>query len=207
MVRIKGENSDYRYSPAQTSIEEVKPPPDQLYLNLFLCPYDHPSRVEPHAEGTPCCLGTDHQCPEAQGHHPAPGHALIRLDQKTGISLVSDHQNQINLSQDGTIQLCPPPTGQVEIHNALVLLHPDGQTTHLEMTPQGLLIHGPGGSQIRLDTHGNLELTPGSGTVKVNGNLSVTGQINAELSPAARQALLADLKRELGVLTQPVSPS
>lgn len=207
MVRIKGENSDYRYVPAQSSIQTVEPPPDQLYLNLFLCPYDHPSRVEPHTEEVPCCLGTDHQCPEAPGTHTAPGHALIRLDQKNGISLVTDHQNQINLSQDGTIQLCPPPTGQVEIHNTLVLRHPDGQTTHLEITPQGLLIQGPGGSQIRLDAHGNLELTPGSGTVKINGNLSVTGQLRAELSPATRQTLLADLKRELGILTQPISPS
>ena len=49
MVRIKGANSDYTYTgtPEDAPIQENKQA-DPLFMELFLCPNDQPSRVEKH---------------------------------------------------------------------------------------------------------------------------------------------------------------
>ena len=177
MVRIKGENSDYKYNLETGNIHEVQPQPEHLYLQIFLCPYDHPSSVEEHQGEETCCQGTDHQCPE-QEHGSSDGHALIRLDQKQGISLVTDNHNQILVNQTGKIQLSPSSGGQVEVNGALVVQQKDGQNVMLEISDSGVFIQAVGGAKIHLDHQGNIDLFPApGGKVRVNGDLEVTGKV------------------------------
>ena len=133
MVRIKGANSDYKYSAGK--VEKVEPQPEKVYLKLFICPYDQPSSVEPN-EGN-CCNGIDRTCPN-QGKKQ--GHALIQLHQEDGIQLVTDNNNQIVINQKGNIQLLPSPGGQAEVNGALlvkqqnqVLLEISDQTISLQL--------------------------------------------------------------------------
>lgn len=181
MVRIKGENSDYQYVAATGQIHPVHPTPDQLYLQLFICPYDHPSRVEVHDTAADCCVGTDAGCPHGHSGEPVAGHALIRLDEKTGISLVTGDRNQIILDQSGKILLCPSAQGQVEIHGTLTLHHPSLPQVSLAISEQGIILQSPAGAQIHLDPYGNIDLTPTpQGNVRIHGNLEVTGTIHSK---------------------------
>ncbi|HEY9858156.1 MAG TPA: hypothetical protein V6D16_01535 [Candidatus Obscuribacterales bacterium] len=181
MVRIKGENSDYKYVAATGQIHEVQPTPEQLYLQLFICPYDHPSRVEAHEAETDCCVGTDSDCPHNQSSETVTGHALIRLDEKTGISLVAGDRNQIILDQSGKILLCPSDTGQVEIHGNLTLHHPNLPQVSLDISERGITLQSPSGAHIHLDPQGNIDLTPApQGHVRIHGNLEVTGTIHSK---------------------------
>ena len=92
MVRIKGANSDYEYSTTEekkkNQVISVKPQPEELYLKMFICPYDQPSVVEPNEGKDKCCHGSDSNCPN-QGKKQ--GHALIHLHQQRGIELVTDN--------------------------------------------------------------------------------------------------------------------
>ncbi len=48
MVRIKGANSDYKYvGDPEQPIKEDKSA-DPLYMEIFLCPNDQPSKIEQH---------------------------------------------------------------------------------------------------------------------------------------------------------------
>ena len=103
MVRIKGANSDYQYDAGdpQQPIKEDKSA-DPLYMEIFICPNDQPSKIEKH-EGDKYCKGTDKHCPSPE----KKGHAKVRLDQKEGIVLsvkdtdalkVSDEENHYFLN-------------------------------------------------------------------------------------------------------------
>lgn len=203
MVRIKGANSDYVYvgDPAQP-IEERKDA-DPLYLKIFICPYDMPSSVEPNDGAV--CEGTDADCPHgASSSHAkdSPGHALISLHQYEGIKLVADQGNQLVVdNQSGHIRLAPTAQGQVQVQGQLVVQTADGEAL-LTVSPQGIAVQGPitlnqgaltiqaaadgihvqadNGAEIQMTAQGDIELTPHpTGSVKVHGNLDVTGEITA----------------------------
>lgn len=185
MVRIKGANSDYRFDPTSQSIQTVSPWPNPLWLNLYLCPYDQPSPVESHGDDG-CCGGRDRTCPHP-GH--APGHALVQLHQDNGIALVTDHNNQLVVDQQGRIVL-QPAQGQVELRQA------SGPTLHLEITAQGWAISLDDGPAIHLRQDGGLELTsrPQSqvtitGDLAVTGDLTVTGNLTSPTLTALTQRL------------------
>jgi hypothetical protein len=199
MVRIKGENSDYKYNPETGTIQAVHPLPEQLYLQLYVCPYDHPSPVESHQGPETCCHGTDHHCPEAGGDRLAAGHALVRLDQKTGISLVTDRRNQIVLDQSGKIQLCPADAGQVEVHGPLIVHTHSGQTTvQLEVSDRGIRLQ-VGNATVAIDQAGNLDLTPSpTGKVRIQGDVDIQGELNTQLSAALTQSITQSVLAQLG---------
>lgn len=205
MVRIKGANSDYKYSAGK--VEKVEPQPEKVYLKLFICPYDQPSSVEPN-EGN-CCNGIDRTCPN-QGKKQ--GHALIQLHQEDGIQLVTDNNNQIVINQQGNIELIPSPGGQAEVNGALMvkqqnelLLEISDQTISLQL----------GGAKISLTPAGKIEIsTPNQqGEVKINGNLTIQGNLtvtgkivgdfdlskaNVSLSEASLKAITDEVSKKLG---------
>jgi hypothetical protein len=204
MVRIKGENSDYKYDRATATIREVQPSPEQLYLQLFVCPYDHPSPVEANAGADSCCHGTDHLCPQATAASLATGHALVRLDQKTGISLVTDRRNQIVLDQSGKIQLCPSEDGRVEVQGPLIVQTQYRQNkVQLEVSDRGIRLQ-VGSASVIIDPAGNLDLSPSpTGKVRIHGDLDIQGQIEAQLSDRLQTSIIQSVRQsifaELGI--------
>lgn len=204
MVRIKGANSDYKYSAGK--VEKVEPQPEKVYLKLFICPYDQPSHVEPN-EGN-CCNGIDRTCPN-QGKKQ--GHALIQLHQETGIQLVTDKDNQIVINQQGNIELIPSPGGQAEVNGALMVKQQDELL--LEISSQTISLQ-LGGAKISLTPAGKIEIsTPNQqGEVKINGNLTIQGNLtvtgkivgdfdlskaNVSLSEASLKAISEEVKKRL----------
>ncbi|GCL56560.1 hypothetical protein NIES3806_39220 [Microcystis aeruginosa NIES-3806] len=204
MVRIKGANSDYKYSAGK--VEKVEPQPEKVYLKLFICPYDQPSSVEPN-EGN-CCNGIDRTCPN-QGKKQ--GHALIQLHQEDGIQLVTDNNNQIVINQQGNIELIPSPGGQAEVNGALMVKQQDELL--LEISNQTISLQ-LGGAKISLTPAGKIEIsTPKQqGEVKINGNLTIQGNLtvtgkiigdfdlskaNVSLSEASLTAISEEVKKRL----------
>lgn len=190
MVRIKGENSDYRFDVTTGGVLEVQPQPEQVYMKLFICPNDQPSLIDKRKSDAACCEGVSQHCP---GNSKA-GHAMIRLHQTEGISLVTDRDNRIILDQQGKIQLSPAT--QVELTGHLVLKQP-GQAAELTLkaTEQGFELEMSTGAKICFDRSGNLELRPldgkavsissnlrVEGEIEIKGNLTVGGTINGQLS-------------------------
>lgn len=176
MVRIKGANSDYRYDLDSEQIQEVKPPPNPLHLNLYICPYDMPSPIEAPKDGE-WCDGRDATCP-----HPnaSPGHALVQLHQADGISLVTDHDNQLVVDQTGHIRL-EPGQGKVLIGKA------DHARLHIQQTQHGWEIQLANGPRLHLTQDGNLHLIPGQsgqvhiqGALKVDAGLQVSGALTCQ---------------------------
>jgi len=103
MVRLKGANSDYEYSSQTDGIVDKTTERPELFLQIFICPYDMPSRIEKPHNGK-WCIGTDQNCPH-EGNKS--GHALINLHQKEGISLITDNNNKLSVTQEGNIELIP----------------------------------------------------------------------------------------------------
>ena len=209
MVRIKGANSDYEYSVSNNTVQEVKPQPKELYLKMFICPYDQPSVVEPNEGPDKCCHGSDNNCPN-QGEKK--GHALIHLHQEKGIELVTDNNNQIVVNQKGNIQLIPSSGGQAEVNGAL-LVKQQNQVL-LEISSQKISLQ-LGEAKISLTPKGDIEITTSKskgevtvgGNLTINGNLTVTGKIignfdlskaNVSLSEASLKAISEEVKKSLG---------
>jgi hypothetical protein len=120
-VRIKGVNSDYTFDVGAGQIVENKSA-DPLYLKIFICPNQMPSRIEPPHHGH-WCEGTDADCPAPD----QAGHALISLHQYEGIALVAQ-QITLQTPTGATIQLhgesidiTPGPNGVVTIHGNLAV--------------------------------------------------------------------------------------
>jgi hypothetical protein len=154
MVRIKGANSDYVYTgnPEQP-IQEQKDA-DPLYLEIFICPNDMPSRIEKH-EGNRYCEGIDETCPDTSPNKKS-GHAKIRLDQKTGISLVT--KNQI-----------------VAKGNFAVEIDPDKKL--IEVTDKEITV-SLGGTTIKILDNGDIQLSgENDKPVQITGNLTIAGDI------------------------------
>ncbi|MBC1195767.1 hypothetical protein H0901_10970 [Microcystis aeruginosa BLCCF158] len=202
MVRIKGANSDYEYSSEKREVIAVNPQPEELYLKIFICPYDQPSVVEPNEGKDKCCHGSDSTCPN-QGEKQ--GHALIHLHQERGIELVTDNNNQIVVNQKGNIQLIPSPGGQAEVNGAL-LVKQQNQVL-LEISSQKISLQ-LGGAKISLTPKGDIEITTSEqkgnvtigGNLTINGNLTVTGEIvgDVRLSPATLAAIVEAVSQTLG---------
>lgn len=209
MVRIKGANSDYEYSSKENRVEAVTPQPKELYLKMFICPYDQPSVVEPNKGKDKCCHGSDSNCPN-QGKKQ--GHALIHLHQERGIELVTDNKNQIVVNQKGNIQLIPSLGGQAEVNGAL-LVKQQNQVL-LEISSQNISLQ-LGGAKISLTPQGDIEITTSKskgevkigGNLTINGNLKVTGKITGDfdlsqakvsLSEASLKAISEEVKKSLG---------
>jgi hypothetical protein len=190
MVRLKGANSDYEYSVKTNGIidktKEEKGKPDPLYLQIFICPYDMPSQVEPN-DGK-FCQGTDKTCPNKDKRS---GHAAISLHQKDGISLVTDNNSKLLVDQEGAIQLIPA-SGKV------VIKRDKQPNINLTLSDQGFEIKQENGAVIRFDVAGNIELVPAiNKTVTVKGNLTIEKEINGELSAAMKQKLIQEIKQSL----------
>ncbi|MEM7713195.1 MAG: hypothetical protein AAF349_06375 [Cyanobacteria bacterium P01_A01_bin.68] len=179
MVRIKGANSDYKYvadNPQQPIQEDKKASP--LYMELFICPNDMPSKVEPN-DGH-YCQGTDENCPSQENN----GHAKIRLDQKQGIILSVKNTEALRVS-DEKIVLQVEPT---EKENQ--------SSTKIEITSDEINLK-VGQTEICLKSNGDIEL---------KGKVSITGDNGDLILPEATiEKLKTEILQ--AVLTQINSPA
>ncbi len=167
--RIKGANSDYRYAQTadgQGGIEAVQG--EDAYLQIFLCPVAQPSRVEENSGNY--CEGTAAQCPAS-----APGHALLHLHEKTGVSLVADNGNRLVVDQEGQIRLLAPQAIRLQV----------GQV-ELIVREQAIELTGLGSGQVIVN--GSLQV---NGELRVSGDLTVGGTITGDgaLTEAHKQLL------------------
>ncbi len=175
MARINGVNSDYKFKGG--AIEEVKPAPNPLELKLFICPTAQKNSIE--AEGT-VCTGINTACP-ATPAAAKNGHALLHLHQLTGLNLVTDNNNRLQLDQSGTILLQPPATGKVETRGKVEMKNAAGSKTMITVTNDSVIITA-GGSRIELQNTGNIQIDLAAAKeVVVNGNLRVTGTVNGKI--------------------------
>lgn len=174
MVRIKGANSDYVYTGnPQQPIEENKEA-DPLYLKIFICPNDMPSRIEkPHANGW--CEGTDHQCPDDSPDKKA-GHAMICLDEKEGISL--ETKNQIIAKGNFTVEIDAKKS--IEVTDKVISVS-IGETV-IKIADGEIQISQ---NDKPISISGNLAI---SGNVKVTGKIDLT-QADVTFSPATLQKI------------------
>lgn len=187
MVRLKGANSDYEYSSQTDGIVDKTKDKPELFLQIFICPYDMPSRIEKPHNGK-WCIGTDQNCPH-EGNKS--GHALINLHQKEGISLITDNNNKLSVTQEGNIELIPA-SGKV------IIKRDKKPSCSLTLLEQGLEIKLENGAAIRFDLAGNIELSPAvNKTVTVKGNLTVEKEITGKLSSTMKQELIQEIKQSL----------
>jgi len=174
MARINGVNSDYKFIGGK--IEEVKPPPSPLELKLFICPTAQKNSIE--AEGL-VCEGQNTNCPAT----PAPlknGHAMMHLHQQTGLHLVTDNNNRLQLDQAGNILLQPSVAGKVETRGNVEMKNAAGNATLVSLQNNTVIIT-VAGARVEVKADGSIELTPAAGkAVKVTGNLVVTGTVNGK---------------------------
>ncbi|MBW4528274.1 MAG: hypothetical protein KME18_24355 [Phormidium tanganyikae FI6-MK23] len=162
MVRIKGVNSDYQFDAKEKGVREVKPPPEQLYMKLFICPNDEFSTIENIP--SECCHGESKTCPGRS----KSGHAMIQLHQKEGISLVTDRESKIVIDQAGNIRLASQKSFEVEINGAKIRLDEQG---NIELTPAS-------SKQVKV-----------TGDLSIAGDLTVTGTLDGKLSNSILQQL------------------
>jgi hypothetical protein len=218
MSRIKGANSDYQFSAAEGRIVEQKDTQtgkwtEKLFLQIFLCPYEMPSLVEPPVgpDQQPVakpCVGLSAECPHGSGSR---GHTLIYLHEDEGIRLQTDN-NQLIIDQAGSIKLLPTRrvevggslvvngqtdltgrlaiNGPTEVAGSLVVKGQDNREVRLQVAPDGGVAIQANGASVAIDRDGNVDLTP-KGRVKVSGNLEVTGELTLSA------AMLAKLKEAL----------
>lgn len=174
MARINGVNSDYKFKGGK--IEEVKPPPSPLELKLFICPTAQKNSIE--AEGT-VCEGQNTNCPAT----PAllkNGHAMMHLHQQTGLHLVTDNNNRLQLDQAGNILLQPGNAGKVETRGRIEIKNAAGNITLITVNADSVVITA-GGATIDVKNNGSIHLNPApAGEVVVNGKLRVTGTVNGK---------------------------
>ena len=183
MARINGINSDYKKT--GESILPVEPPPSNLELKLFLCPYGEPNQLEAESN---VCTGTDTACP----HSPQDsGHAMVHLSQADGIRLQTDSDNQLRLFQKddqnfpGSIHLSPSSPGEAKVNGKLrvdgnfEVRTSNGNTVLINVTGSTVTVRNSSGARIVLKSNGDMDLhTSGNnGNVKVHGNLLVTGTV------------------------------
>ncbi|MEM1167566.1 MAG: hypothetical protein AAGJ08_00350 [Cyanobacteria bacterium P01_H01_bin.35] len=168
MVRIKGANSDYKYvGNAEEPIKEDKSA-DPLYMEIFICPNDQPSKIEQH-EGESYCQGTDKDCPSQE----KTGHAKIRLDQEQGIILSVKDTEALQVTD-----------GEVGIFDKALVIKRDRQNT------SGLIIQF-GEAQISLKDNGEIEL---QGKVSITGELVLPEAAQNRLKAEIIKGVLAQIK-------------
>ena len=160
-TRIKGENSDYQFSDGKAVIEENLAA-SPLYLKLFICPDQMPSKTEA-LDGKPGrCTGHAAACPGPR----KTGHALVHLNQTTGLELVSD-KNTIRLAQ-ATEQIFLE-TKSVEIGKGAAKLVVGFAGNDVTLT------NSSGGAAIVLKADGSIEIKPAVGKLVV-----VSGEMTAK---------------------------
>ena len=175
MARINGANSDFELK-QDGSIQEVKPLPNPLDLNMFICPYDQPNKLQEPSkvENKPYCTGIDTDCPEVS---PNNGHALVNLNQTNGITLRTDKGTNLNVDQNGNINLSPGRVGnvfgEVRIKNETKVL------LTIKSSGDDMILESSGGARLILKSDGDLELLPASNKkVLITGDLEVEGDIS-----------------------------
>ncbi|MEL6863840.1 MAG: hypothetical protein AAFP19_05445 [Bacteroidota bacterium] len=174
MARINGVNSDYRYDESQQGVVEVQPRPSPLEMKLFICPYDQPSALEALDGASSACQGTNTQCPQPGATND--GHAMVRLHQNEGVSLVADDDNRIDVQQNGNIQI--NPANRVRVNGPFEVRQRGGTSVWLNITDTQVRIESGSGAVVVLQSDGDIELRPASGRqVIVRGNMRVTGTI------------------------------
>lgn len=192
MVRIKGANSDYTYvgEPRDAPIQENKAV-SPLFMEIFVCPNDMPSRVEAPHNGK-WCEGTDQTCPH-DGTGKKTGHAKIRLEQNKGIILSSKDKNALQVSDQAVTTTVPL---QVQQSLTVTIKIPGKQDVRLEVSPSGIAMQAAGGATVKLTDKG-IELSPGpGGTVKMTGTVDLSGA-SVTLPAATVQALVQEILPKL----------
>lgn len=204
MTRIKGANSDYKYSLKDRKIIEVSPKPDPLYLKIFICPYDQPGSID-EREKEDCCQGSDSHCPSVeQKKGKGEGHALVELHQKEGVKLIADHQTQLVLDQKGSINLSPSQqqgfegkvnvngslsvTGETSLNTVnfskeLCLKTPSSTNPVLKLSSEQLEINLNNSSTIKINSN-QVEVS-----LKSGAKISIDSEGNIELSPATAKVV------------------
>ena len=179
MVRIKGANSDYKYvagDPQQPIQEDKKASP--LYMELFICPNDMPSKVEPN-DGN-YCQGTDENCPSQENN----GHAKIRLDQKQGIILSVKNTEALRVSDEKIVlQL----NGTEKENQA---------STKIEITSDEINLKA-GKTQVCLKSNGDIEL---KGKVTITGDFVLPEATIEKLKAEILQAVLTQQNSQASLI-------
>jgi len=171
MGRINGVNSDYKFK--NGAIEEIKPLPNPLEMKLFICPNNEKNSVEAESE---ICNGISSTCPA----NPKSGHAMLHLHQQSGLQLLTDNNNKLQLDQNGNIILQPGGVGKVETRGNVEMKNASGNATALAILNNTIVIT-VAGAKVEVKTDGSIELTPAAGkAVKINGNLTITGTVNGK---------------------------
>ena len=179
MVRIKGANSDYVFDLKEGQIQEQKGD-HPVYLKIFICPYDMPSRVEEPHDGKAgnWCEGTAESCPKG---HKSIGHALVSLHQEEGIKLVTDNGNQLVVNNEtGNIQIQPVVGGRAEVDGNFLVQSPHKDVL-LEVSTQQIALQ-LGETKVIITEAGDIELSTrnGEGEIAINGSLTVQGNVKTD---------------------------
>ena len=111
MGRINGANSDYKR--VGNGIQEVLSNP--IFLKIYICPNEQLNPLEEPKDGKKVCEGNS--CPD----HSLAGHAMIHLNQETGVEIMAGEKNRILVKQNGDIEL-----GQEGAGKARITLKADG---------------------------------------------------------------------------------
>jgi len=192
MVRIKGANSDYVYTGDSTEPIKEDKNADPLYLKIFICPNDMPSRVEkPHQDQW--CEGTDETCPSPE----KKGHAMICLHQQDGISLVTPN----TVKAKGAFAVESNSGKEVlrvsENHLSFRLKPNKNQEISLKISEEEVSMQ-LGGANISITQAGDIELSPqNQHQVTIKGNLTVEGKLEVkgdfDLPAATKRALTTEI--------------
>lgn len=194
MARVKGANSDYLFKVDEGQIVADETA-DPLFLELFICPYNQPSRVDERDDEKVFCTGLDAACP-AEGD--SPGHARILLHQEHGIELRAGagalqigHGGALTVTHSATAKTTLRPeaggltldggtgglsvAGPLAARDRLRLRLEGGAEARVELAAAGLTISF-GGASVRLTSEGAVELTPKTGQPLKLGAQSFTAQ-------------------------------
>lgn len=150
--RIKGANSDYRYTPQ--GLEKTEG--EDAYLRIFICPLKQPARSEVN-DGN-YCQGDDVGCPSPGADKS--GHALVLLHEKDGVTLVTNGGNRLHVGQDGAIRLLAARTAVVSAGDVTIEVSADG----------GIVLQGDTRMNGNLTIEGDLHV---SGRIVGDGALSI----------------------------------
>ena len=185
MVRIKGSNSDYTYvgDPVEAPIQENKDV-SPLFMEIFVCPNDMPSRVEaPHENGW--CDGTDAGCPGGD----RTGHAKIRLEQGKGIILSAKNTDALQVSDQAVTAAVP-----LQVQDSFTVeINANNQKVRLAISPEGISMQTANGTSVTVNQEGISFASETSNAVAITGNLDLSKTTVTTFSPAMLQALVPQL--------------
>lgn len=161
--RVKGANSDYKNVNGAVKEVDAQEKASHLFLEVFVCPGEQPSRVEPN-NGT-FCDGLTTTCPTK-----TPGHARLYLSREEGASLKTDKAG-IAADQAGAIRLDAATTFTVQVGGASIVV-----------TGQGITVNG------NLSVNGSLNVT---GNLNVGGRITGNGALTDAYKQALDKLIAA----------------